>query len=239
MNTEQRLEKLERQLAKLQAKDEIAGLMGRYAVYYGANCGRKIMDELWSRSPDITFEYGASGVFRRRWQIMTYYVSEAYPGRLNTLSFSSPAIVVAEDGMRARGSWTAFGTETDAGDLGPVPVEEKSNRRVLFSSRTEAGQEYRAEVLLQRYEAEFCREDGAWKILHLHVIEYFRCPYDRDWVRYARERFDTDGMWIESLFTTPDPLPEDSHGENLPEWPTTHHWQYTADCAPGRYPEFL
>ena len=243
---EDRLQKLEqqtailqKQLADLQAKEEISGLMGRYAVYYSANCGRRIMDELWSQSEDIRFEYSASGVFQRRWQIMTYYVTEAYPGRLNTLAFSSPAIVVSEDGLAAQGSWTAFGTETDAGDLGPVPVTEESNRRVLLTSETAAGMQYRAEVLLQRYEVEFRKETSGWKILHLHVIEYFRCPYDRDWVRYAEERFATDGVWIENLFTTPDPLPEDAHGENLPSLATTSHWQYTLDCKPGQVPKFL
>ena len=243
---EKRLQALEQQtglmqkrLTQLEAQAEISSLMGRYAVYYGAGCGRQIMEELWSQSEDIRFEYGASGVFQRRWQILTYYVNEAYPGRLNTLSFSSPAIVVAEDGQSAKGSWTAFGTETDAGDLGPEPVMDISNRRALFSSRTKDGRQYRAEVLLQRYEVDFIRETSQWKILHLHVIEYFRCPYDRDWVRYAEERFATDGIWLESLFTTPDPLPEDSHGENLPSLATTSHWQYTLDCRPGQIPDFL
>lgn len=236
---EQQSEAMRKQLTELRARAEISDLMGRYAVYYSAGCGRRIMEELWSRSEDISLEYGASGVFQRRWQIMTYYVNEAYPGRLDTLAFSSPAIVVSDDGQSARGSWTAFGTETDAGDLGPVPVTEESNRRVLFSGETEDGRKYRAEVLLQRYEVEFCREDSGWKILRLHVVEFFRCPYDRDWVRYAEERFRTDGMWIEQLFTTPDPLPEDSHGENLPSLATTFHWQYTPDCKPGPVPDFL
>ncbi len=239
MSMEDRLAAMERRLIRLEASEEISGLMGRYAVWYGANCGQRIMEELWSESEEISLEYGASGVFMNRWQIMTFYVNEAYPGRLNTLSLSSPAITVAEDGMTAKGSWTAFGTETDSGDLGPGPVTEESNRRVLLSSRTEDGKQYRAEILLQRYEVEFVRERGMWKILHLHVVEYFRCPYDRDWVRYAAERFETDGMWIETLFTTPDPLPEDSHGENLPARPTTHHWQYTPDCTPGETPDFL
>lgn len=246
MNVEERLRALEqrsleqeKRLLDLEAKAEISELMGRYAVYWGANCGRRIMEELWSRSDDITLEYGASGKYRNRWQIMTYFVNEAWPGRLNTLSFASPAIVIAEDGKTARGSWTAFATETDAGDLGPEIVEERSNRRVLYTSQTEDGKQYRAEVLLQRYEVVFRKEAAGWKILDLHVIEYFRCPYDRDWVAFAEERFATDGMWIEQLFTTPDPLPEDSHGENMPHWATTYHWQYTRDCGPGAVPAFL
>ena len=236
---EQRLDALEHQVSALQAKAEIAELMGRYAVYYGANCGKRIMDELFRAGEDISLEFGASGVYQRRWQIMTFYSNEAYPGRLNTLSFSSPAIVVSADGCTAKGSWTAYATETDSGELGPVPVAEESNRSVLYSSQTEDGKRYRAEVMLQRYEVDFCCENGSWKIQHLHVIEYFRCPWTRDWVQYAKERMATDGMWLESLFVTPDGLPEDAHGENLPNAASTYHWQYTTDCKPGKTPDFL
>ena len=95
---EQRLDALEHQVSALQAKAEIAELMGRYAVYYGANCGKRILNELFSAGEDISLEFGASGVYQRRWQIMTFYSNEAYPGWLNTLSFSSPAIVVSDDG---------------------------------------------------------------------------------------------------------------------------------------------
>lgn len=101
---EQRLSALEHQVSALQAKAEITELMGRYAVYYGANCGMRIMDELFSTAEDISLEFGASGLYQRRWQIETFYSNEAYPGRLNTLSFSSPAILVSEDGTTAKGS---------------------------------------------------------------------------------------------------------------------------------------
>lgn len=243
---EQRLDVLEQQakraqarLDQLEAEREIAQLMGRYAVLFGAGQGRRIVEELWSRGEEVSLEYGASGVYNRPWQIMTYYIGKDIPGTLNTLSLSSPAIVLNSDGKRARGSWTAFGTETDPGDLGPEPVTEASNRRCLLSSHTEAGQAYRAEVLLQRYEVQFVKEAGAWRICHLHVMEYFRCPYNRDWVRYAKERFDTDGVWLERLFDSPFPLPEEAHGENLPGAPSTVHWQYTLDCEKSPVPDFI
>lgn len=226
---EARSTKLEQQLTALQVHKEISDLMGRYAVYCNAGRGDLILRNLWSQDDQVSLEYGASGVYSSPWKIKTFYTSKVLPGKLETVSFSSPVITVAADGSTVHGSWTAFCTQTDAGDLGPTPVTPKSNRRALFSSRTSDGQEYRAEILFQRYEAEFCREAGAWKILHLHVMEYFRCPYNKDWVTFAQERFDTDGIWLESLFETPMPLPDEAHGENLPSLPTSFHWQYTVD----------
>lgn len=131
----------------------------------------------------------------------------------------------------------AFSTETDGGDLGPVPPADSDTRRVLLSSMAEDENRYRAEILLQNYDVDFVLEEGAWKICRLHVREYFRCPFDKDWVRYARERFVTDGMWLESLFESPMPLPQESHGENLPSGSSTSHWQYVPDRLPGTLPE--
>lgn len=229
---EQRLEALEARLAAVEAKAEIADLMGRYALWCGAGCGGRIVEELWSQADDVSLEYGASGIYEGLWKVKTFYIKEAVPGRLDTVSFSSPSITLSPDGLTAQGSWTAFGTQTDAGDLGCAPVTEESNRRTLFTSATADGRQYRAEVLLQRYAVEFRREEAGWKIRRLHVMEYFRHPYDKDWVAFARERFDTDGVWLESLFETPMPLPPESHGENLPSRATSWHWQYTTDGVP-------
>lgn len=228
-DTEKRLKRLERQLACLVARSELEDLMGNYALYWSAGCGDRILEELWSNGEDITLEYSASGVFENRWQIETYYLIDAFPGRLQTLTFSSPSIQINPDGQTACGVWMAFGTETDAGELGPEPLPEDSMRGALLSSQTEDGLRYRAEILLQRYCVDFRLEEGKWCIVHLHISEYFRCPYDKDWVRYAKERFATDGIWLEYLFTSPKPLPEDCHGENMPAKATSYHWQYTTD----------
>lgn len=231
---------LERQLSELRVRAEIADLMGRYAVYYGAGWGERIVSELWSRDEEnVSLEYGASGIYTGRWKIETFYLNQVLPGRLDTIAFSSPALIMEPDGTAVRGSWTALGTQTDAGDLGPVPVTEESNRRALFSSRTSDGKEYRAEVVLQRYEVTFHREDGLWRIYHLHVLEYFRCPYGRDWVSYAQERFASDGVWLESMFDTSMALPPEAHGENLPSQSTSSHWQYTVDGQSGQQTSML
>ncbi len=245
-NSEDRLKEIERKLAELEdrlriqdARSAIADLMGRYVFYYSAGQGERIVDELWTKSDEAAIEYGASGVYKNLWKIKTFYIKEQIPGKMTTLALSSPILEIGSDGRSARGLWTAFCTETDAGDLSRVPPGESDERRALLTSRTPEGKYYRAEVLLQKYDVRFAAEGGEWKITQLHVGECFRCPYDRDWVLYAKERFGTDGMWLESLFETPMPLPAVSHGENLPSGSSTWHWQYTTDGIVQMCPENL
>lgn len=236
MTVEERLLRLEEKMRLAEARAAIADLMGRYAFYCGAGCGERIVTELWAKGDEVSLEYGASGVYREHWKVETFYYKRAVPGKLTTVSFSTPLLSVSADGESARGIWTAFSTETDAGDLGGAVPEFSDTRRALLSSETEDGKRYRAEILLQKYDVEFVLEEGIWKILHLHVSEYFRCPYDRDWVRYAKERFATDGMWLEALFESSKPLPPQSHGENLPSASSTEHWQYTPERLPEMVP---
>lgn len=236
---ENKLTQLEKQIENQDSVHAISNLMGRYAFYLSSGMGSRIVDELWLHNDRIRVEYGASGVYTGLWKVKTYYIKNKIPGMLSTLTLSSPVINISEDGRKARGVWTAFGTETDAGDLGICVPGEKDSRRRLLSSVTKEGKRYRAEILVQKYDVTFERNDGQWKILGLHVKEFFRCPYDRDWVLFSRERFETDGMWLESLFESPMPLPESAHNENLPSGPTTCHWQYTTKSIPEDEPEFF
>lgn|GEM_PF-685667 len=236
---EERLSELEQKVQAQEARMAISDLMGRYVFYYSAGAGERIVDELWTKSEDASLEYGASAQYENLWKIKTFYFKDPVPGKMNTLALSSPILSISNDGMRACGLWTAFGTETDAGDLGGCVPGEFDGRRVLLSSHTDDGKSYRAEVLLQKYDVTFILEDGAWKILRLHVGEFFRCPYDRDWVLYAKERFETDGMWLESLFETSMELPPIAHGENLPSGPSTWHWQYTTEAVLELFPKLL
>lgn len=229
---EQKIAQLERHLENQDSINAISNLMGRYAFYLSSGMRSHIVDKLWLQNDRVSVEYGASGVYKGLWKVKTYYIKNPVPGMLTTLSLSSPVIHISRDGQKARGLWTAFCTETDAGDLGICAPDKEDSRRALLSSITRDGRRYRAEILLQKYDVIFEKEDEVWKILSLHVGEVFRCPYDRDWVLFSQERFDTDGIWLESLFETPMPLPESAHNENLPSGPTTWHWQYTTKNIP-------
>lgn len=223
---EDRLARLENQNLRLQDRIEIENLMAKHQFYQAAGQGRRIVDELWSQQDDVSIEYGASGVYQELWKVKTFYIKDVLPGCLSVVALASQYLEVSGDGQAAFGLWMSLGTETDAGDLGPFPPRADEQRRLLMSSRTEDGKVYKAEWLWQKVEVRFRRENDSWRICNLHVSEYFRCPFGRDWVRFAAERFATDGMWLESLFESPEPLPPQSHGENLPSAPSTYHWQY-------------
>lgn len=227
--TEERLAALERRLVRLENAAQLENLMAKHNFFLSGGQGRRIIEELWSSDENASIEYGASGVYRNPWKVKTFYVNDRILGRLQTIAAMNRWLSVSEDGQRARGVWMAIGTETDAGDLSVTPPKEDDGRRVLLSSQTEEGAQYRAEVLLQTQEVEFVRESGAWKIFTMHVGEYFRCPAGSDWVRFAKQRQITDGMWLESLFETPDSIPS---FENLPNGSTTYHWQYDTNALP-------
>lgn len=234
---EHRLAETERELRLHAARAEIENLMARHQYYYAAGLGARIMDELWTVREDAAIEYGASGVYEGLWKVRRFYVKEQLPGRLSTYALTTQVLEVGEDGDTAWGLWLALGTETDAGDLGPAPPAEDDQRRMLLCCEDENGRRYRAEWLWQKVEVSFRREGGRWRIHRLHVTEYFRCPFDQDWVRYATRRYATDGMWLESLFESPLPLPPEAHGENLPSGSSTAHWQYAPNVPPVLLPE--
>lgn len=228
-NLLQRMENLEGRLSRLEDRAEIENLVARHNFYYSAGQGRRIVPELWTKDENASVEYGASGVYGALWKVITFYVDYENPGCFSTFTGANQYLIVAPDGCTAHGVWTVLGTETDAGDLSSQKPAQDDQRRVLMSSETKNGEQYRAEILMQKHEFNFVKEDGQWKIHDLHVSEYFRCPAGSDWVQYAKKRQVTDGMWLEAKFETPDPIPS---WENLPSGETTYHWQYDVDALP-------
>ena len=230
VDLEQRLLALEAKLERVEDRQRIENLYAKHNYLYSTGNGRRIVPELWSKDDAAAIEYGASGVYQGLWKVKTFYVSQQIPGCMTTFTGANRWIHVDADGLHARGVWMVLGSESDAGDLARNKPGINDQRRVLLSSQTEAGEAYRAELLLQKHELLFQKEDGQWRILRLHVSEFFRCPAGSDWISYAKTRQVTDGMWLEAMFDTPDPLP---FRENLPNGASTYHWQYDTDAIPA------
>lgn len=76
-----------------------------------------------------------------------------------------------------------------------------------------------------RYAVDFRKENGKWKIWHLHVLTTFRTPFDRDWVYTATNR--------------PQWLPEEGNQEVLvgkPDRAVSFNEPYHPDRAPVYQP---
>ena len=231
-----RLETLEAQISRQNARDEITNLFAAYQSEFSAQVGDALVDKYWSSREDITIELGASGIYMGHRGIPTYYQKDRIPGNYTVYTLSSPCIEIAGDGLTARGLWTSVGMETESGDLGPQPPLDFEGRK-LFSCVTEDGKKYRAEWIWQRFGVDFILEDGTWRIWHLHAYEIMRCPFDRDWVRYSTERFSTDGLRIDAQFKSNIPFPPGVPPENNAFLGTTFHWQYKPDALAPEFPK--
>lgn len=230
-------ESFETRLDRLESRAALENLVGSYLHLRLAGQGEQIVQQLWSDRPDASLEYGASGRYVELGHLASFYQKDILPGKFTLLYAIAPVIEVSADGQSARGVWLGLGTETDSGELNPAfDAQTDPERTMVLSSVTEDGRRYTADWLFQKYAFDFIRTEQGWRILHLHVYEITRCPFDRDWVRYAQERFASDGMRLDALFKSNLP-PDQRPPENMANDPTRYHWQYTADSLVQPVPE--
>lgn len=237
ISLEERIARLEEQLARRNDRDEIENLVAVHQHYMTANQGERAFDELYSRTrEDVTTEIGASGVYFGRKKARTYYEKDNVPGRLFVHTLTTPDIAVSRDRTTAKGIWFTVGAESDAGDLGDYPPATLDYRELLTSS-TEDGKMYMAEWLWGKLEIDFVREDDGWKIWHYHYHELFRCPYNMDWVQFSKVRQYADGLRLDLIYTSNIPYAPGEPNENHADFATTTHWQYRLDALPELVPE--
>lgn len=227
-------------LDELKSRAEIENVMGRYAALLTAGRYKEILEILWTHKPDRTIEEGAFGVYgdiRLPLFGMDTFYNQRYGmplegkplpdnrGRLTTLSLSSPVIDVFLEKEEAVGSWMAVSTESRVWRDG-----EKSGLPYVDSNAGE-GQRHMAFWAAQRYHVIFRREEGKWVIVHLHIWDIFRAPYNMDWVEYSgRRHLDDEMMDAQMRFG-------DSPTHAI--YPTTMHWQYTALSMPPGWKDIL
>ena len=226
---------IEERLTRLEARAKVENLIGTYCHYLFAGEGKKIMETLWAGTETVSIEIGASGKYSSREKVSTYYEKDSVPGKFLLLLPVTPVIEVAGDGKSAKGLWFVLGMDSDAGEYSQIPVLDPE-RRKLFTSVTEEGKAYQAECSLWKLGADFVEEEGVWKILHLHQYDILRFPCGSDWVRFAEERFLTDGMRLDSYFKSNLPFAKDKPPENLASAPTAYHWQYRVDNVTENQP---
>lgn len=243
---EARLEELEREIIRLKARNEIENLMSRFQYYYTAGMDREIMDELWaSDQAGITVEEGCLGVYENREgafpdggvsgffaAAMNIGTPKDYPGKMNLYTNTTQMIEVAGDGKTAKGIWTSIGTETDGGDYSYEGIDPDNDKvsGVKLSMTSRDGKRYQADWVWQKYGVDFLRENGSWKIWHMHIYDVFRCPFDQDWVSFAVSRGDS---YTEKLAAERNANPY----VKPPGQGTTFYWRYAPDQRPALQPE--
>jgi hypothetical protein len=155
------------QLARLAVDiHEINNLMSLHAWYHAALMHDMEIEEIWAKRDDIVLWFEASGRFEGPEAIKAGYgrtVSrEATKGFFSWHTITTPVVEVAADGKTAKGVWYTPG-------IAGFFKDGKSNFNWMF----------------EKYGVDFIREDGVWKIWHMHVYS------DTGWS--LGETIDVDG----------------------------------------------
>jgi SnoaL-like domain len=190
----------EQRLQRLEAIQQIENLMGRYAYCHVANLHGECLKLSALETPGVRADL-PFGIYEGRNGLERLYLGffgasdRAPEGKMHMHTMTTRVIEVAEDLQTAKGTWMSPGHATDK-----------------FG-----GPNFRASWRWVKYGCDFARENGRWKIWHLHVYGIFATPYDRSWVENAAATAARGG---------PPPMP----AEFAPDRPTERFWQYGEDA---------
>lgn len=170
----------------------IQNLQSRYIFYMENGNISGVWDDLYSHTnPDVRVEIMDSGAYigqehvKRVWYTMGKKMDKSGKmvdpilnemsntnsrdaNMLLTLLLMTPLIEVSDDRTQAWGQWHLFGPHTNK-VWDPEAMEKKDT----------------AFWICGKYDNEYVKEDGEWKIKSLRPICWLRSPYDKGWLREA------------------------------------------------------
>lgn len=174
--------------------NEIKMLMARYVTNVHRMDYMSSFAQLMANThPDLRFEYMESGTYIGPDHVRTYmqalhnYMQSPQDkrGYMGLNHCMTPNIIINDNGDRAYGHWNILSPW--AMQATPFPCDCRTLTAMWFTGK---------------YDIEFIKLDGEWKILKLHLIAYTRAPYELGWVRQA------DAMRIQPMHgITPDEPP--------------------------------
>lgn len=125
---------------------EINNLMNLHAWYHAASMNDVELDEIWSKRDDIVWAQN-SGYWIGPESIRAYYgpkvERESTKGSFVWHTITTPVVEVAADRKTAKGVW--------------------------YTPGIVGGYEMGFNWMFEKYGVDFVREDGVWKIWHMHV----------------------------------------------------------------------
>jgi len=176
------------------AKDyiEIWKLQSLYSHLYYIGRRSEIPSLFARKTPGVSLEIEDSGVYegiegvKRLWSTIFSEKAHMTAGFLAIHMTVNPIIEINKDGTRARGIWHSHG----------------------FASMGRDGH-LKQFLCLGKYDMEYVKEDGQWKILKFVYRLGFMCPYEKGWVE--------------------EPVAASIAGSplNNPDKPTTYHTPYS------------
>jgi SnoaL-like domain len=155
-----RAQALERDVGLLEDLNAIKKLQRIYGFYTDK--------QVWSEAADLfaadgTIEVGGRGVYVGRGHVLaylrTYGPEMPQTGRLFDQMQLQPVIDIAPDGRTAKGRWHMFAQEAVYGEY--------------------------ARWGLGIFENDYVKDNGVWKIQHLHLFTTMYTPYEDGWAKTA------------------------------------------------------
>ncbi|MBP2643711.1 MAG: hypothetical protein H6Q67_1598 [Firmicutes bacterium] len=181
---------LEQKVQRSLDYQEIQNVMSKHEYYHALTLNNQELDDLWvKKTPNPTFAQN-QGYWIGYKSIRYYYgtlnemmkqsslnaICRNNPNIKNTKenlamgtmmmhTLTTPIIVVAGDGKTAKGMWYSPGQVTMVGPDGKGM----------------------ASWIWEKYGADFVKEDGQWKIWHLHMYTDFMTPVGESWVKTTKD----------------------------------------------------
>jgi hypothetical protein len=159
--TEEALRELERRVARMEAVNACANLMGTYQILHTAARQQEIVDLFALKTPGVRHE-AATNIFDGPEKIKKFWLEKMaaqeddLTGRVNRHDLMNPIIVAADDAKTVVGYWTAIGLETG--------IDEEGEFASYWAWTT--------------YKCDFIQEDGIWKIWHMRMFPQILTPFD-------------------------------------------------------------
>lgn len=193
---EKKIELLTLKIQRIEDVNAIQNLMSKMDFLYEAGMYEERMAYIAKKTPGVTIEIGARGVFEgyesaRRTLVDTekYYeqshaagMKKAFPdikfpsdfaGKFESNLLGTPVIEVAGDGKTAKGVWISLMTVGKTHDNQDKP---------------------QAMWIWWKIGADFVKEDGEWKIWHYVKNPVYATSYDKSWVDNAIARATGSGF---------------------------------------------
>jgi hypothetical protein len=192
---EAEVKKLKEQVAEgARAKDyiEIWKLQSRYAHLYHIGKMSEVPLLFAQKTPGVNMEIEDSGVYEgiesitRFWNTVFSDKRSRSAGNLALHMTVNPVVEINKAGTRAKGVWHSHGFCSFVG-----------------------GGSYKQFLCLGKYDMEYVKENGQWKIFKFAYRMTFMCPYEKGWVE------EPVGA---SIAGSP---------ENIPDKPTTFFMPYS------------
>lgn len=178
---------LEEKVQRALDYQEIQNVMARHVYYHSMGKHIEELEKIWvKKALDPSFAvnegkwigmdvlkkfYGLMSIEERQRDLKLLmkhfseleYKEENYgAGYLTVHPLTTPLIEIANDGQTAKAVWYSNGAVTGISQVNGLPE---------------------AFWCWEKYGADFAREDGVWRLWHLHMYTDFLCPADSIWTK--------------------------------------------------------